>query len=59
MSFFIRIITIFLLSLSINKNNSYVVLPFNTMFMKDPRINETDYFTNLTQNILYVNFSVG
>ena len=59
MSFFIRIITIFLLSLSINKINSYVVLPFNTMFMKDPRINETDYFTNLTQNILYVNFSVG
>ena len=59
MSFPIKlfITTIFLLSL--HKINNFVVLPFNTLFIKDKLITENNYFSNLTQNELYVNLTIG
>ena len=40
-------------------SNCHFVFPFDTIFIKDKTINDTDYFTNLTQNELYINFSIG
>ena len=58
MSFFIYI-TILILYLNSNKINSFVVLPFNTIFIKDKTIFQTNYFSDLTQTELYVNFTIG
>ena len=45
--------------LSIYKIKSFIVLPFNTIFIKDKTVEETDYFSNLTQSELYVNLTIG
>ena len=41
------------------KINNFVVLQFNTIFIKDKTLTEENYFSNLTQNELYVNFYIG
>ena len=51
------IYTVFLLSSY--KINNFVVLPFNTIFINDKTLTESNYFSNLTQNELYVNFTIG
>jgi hypothetical protein len=49
----------FLVYLSSFKINCYFVLPFETIFIKDKTVTDTDYFTNLTQSELSVNFNIG
>ena len=49
----------FLIYLSPFYINCYFVLPFETVFIKDKTVNDTDYFTNLTQSELHVNFNIG
>ena len=56
-SAYIAILILFLI-FSI-KINGFVVLPFNTIFIKDKTIFQTNYFSNLTQTELYVNFTIG
>ena len=50
---------IFLIYLHSVYINCYFVLPFETLFIKDKTINDTDYFTNLTQSELLANFNIG
>ena len=57
MSSFIFIIII--LYLNSTKINCFVVLPFNTIFIKDKTIILKNYFSDLTQTELYVNFTIG
>ena len=53
----IRIIAlIFLSSYNIK---CFLIIPFDTIFIEQKRLNQKDYFTNLTQNELYINFSIG
>ena len=50
--------TFFLVYLSSFKINCYFVLPFETIFIKDKTVTDTDYFTNLTQeDNIFVFFS--
>ena len=35
------------------------IFPFDTIFIKNPTAEKKDYFTNLTQNELFINFSIG
>ena len=59
MSFSINFFIFAFLLLTSYKINNFVVLPFNTIFIKDKTLTEENYFSNLTQNELYVNFSIG
>ena len=53
---YIIILTFYLIS---NKINCFVVLPFDTIFVKDKTIYQKNYFSDLTQTELYVNFTIG
>ena len=57
-TFNIFIIEILLIQLFQFINNFYA-LPFETIYIKDETINGTDYHSNLIQNELYVNLSMG
>ena len=57
MSSFIFIFII--LYLNSAKINCFVVLPFSTIFIQDKTIIQSNYFSDLTQTELYVNFSIG
>ena len=59
MSYSLYIILIIILLLNSYKINCFVVLPFDTIFIKDKTITETNYFSKLTQLELYVNFTIG
>ena len=61
MSFSNLILTliILLIYLSSFKINCYFVFQFESTFIKDPTIKEADFFTNLFQNELYINFNIG
>ena len=48
-----------ILYLNSNKINCFVVLPFDTIFIKDKTIIQSNYFSDLTQTELYVNFTIG
>ena len=48
-----------LLYLSSFSIKCFLILPINTIYIKDKTINDTDYFTYLTQNELYVKFKIG
>ena len=52
-------ISIIILYLNSTKINCFVVLPFSTIFIKDKTIFQTNYFSDLTQTELYVNFTIG
>ena len=39
--------------------NNFYILPFDTIIIKDETIKNIDYHSNLTQNELYVNLSMG
>ena len=39
--------------------NNFIVLPFETLFIKDQTINKSDYYSILFQNELYTNLSIG
>ena len=49
----------FIIYLFFSNINCFFVIPFETIFIKDKTINDTDYFTYLTQTELSVNFSIG
>ena len=57
MSSFIFIFII--IYLNSTKINCFVVLPFSTIFVKDKTIFQTNYFSDLTQTELYLNFTIG
>ena len=59
MAFYQIFVSIILFILSFDKTNNFIVLPFNTIFIKDKTLNEGNYFSNLTQIDLCVNFSIG
>ena len=59
MSFSIKFFIFVFFLLSSYKINNFVVLQFNTIFIKDKTLTEENYFSNLTQNELYVNFYIG
>ena len=59
MSYFTYFFTSIIFLLSLPKIKNFIVLPFNTMFIKDKTIEETNYFSNLTQTELYVNITLG
>ena len=59
MNFFRHILKIIIFSLSFQKIKSFVVLTFDTIFVKDKTIEEKDYFSNLTQTELYINITLG
>ena len=40
-------------------SNCFLVLPFNTIFIKDNSINDNDFHSILIQNEIYVNLSIG
>ena len=62
MSFLTNVFIIGIISL-IYLSSFYIkcsfILPFDTIFIKDKTIEKYDYYTNLTQNELYINFSIG
>ena len=49
----------FIIYLFFSNINCFFVIPFETIFIKDKTINNTDYFTNLTQTELVINFTIG
>ena len=59
MSYFRLFIIITNFILSLYKIQNFVVLPFDTIFIKDKTLTETNYFSNLTQSEIYVNFTIG
>ena len=52
-------IAIIIFYLNSTKINCFVVLPFSTIFIKDKTIFQTNYFSDLTQKELYLNFTIG
>ena len=44
---------------SIYEIQNFVALPFNTIYLKDKTSNEKNYFSNVTQSDLCVNFTIG
>ena len=59
MSYFRLFIIIIYFILSLYKIQNFVVLQFDTIFIKDKTLTETNYFSNLTQSEIYVNFTIG
>ena len=49
----------FIIYLFFSNINCFFVIPFETIFIKDKTINNADYFTNLTQTELVINFTIG
>ena len=50
---------ILFIHLSSFKIKCYLVFPLESTFIKDPTIKDTDFFTNLFQNELFINFNIG
>ena len=59
MLYFTNFFTSIIFLLSLPKIINFIVLPFNTIFIKDKKIEETNYFSNLTQTELSVNITLG
>ena len=55
----ILISIISLIYLSTFKTKCYFIFPFESTFIKDKTIKDTDFFTNLIQNELFINFNIG
>ena len=52
-------ILLLIIHLNSYKINCFVVLPFDTIFVKDKTIYQKNYFSDLTQTELYINFTIG
>lgn len=59
MYFFKQLFPTIIFILCLSGIKSFIVLYFDTLFIKDKTIEEIDYFSNLTQTELYVNLTIG
>jgi len=59
MSFFKELFVTIIFTLFLTVIKSFIILHFDTLFIKDKTIEETDYFSNLTQTELYANLTIG
>ena len=59
MSFFKELFVTIIFTLFLTVIKSFIILHFDTLFIKDKTIEETDYFSNLTQTELFANLTIG